>query len=118
LTLILFTLDETAYARELAPLAGFYPVLKLGPPWWFHDSPNGILRYLENVTETSGIYNLAGFNDDTRSFPSIPARHGVWRRVCADWLAGLVLRGQIDLDDAEAMIEDLAYNLVKKAYHL
>jgi glucuronate isomerase len=118
LTLILFTLDETAYARELAPLAGFYPALKLGPPWWFHDSPNGILRYLENVTETGGIYNLAGFNDDTRSFSSIPARHDVWRRVCADWLAGLVLRGRIDLDDAEAMIEDLAYNLVKKAYRL
>jgi glucuronate isomerase len=118
LTLIIFTLDETAYARELAPLAGLYPALKLGPPWWFHDSPNGILRYLENVTETAGIYNLAGFNDDTRSFPSIPVRHDVWRRVCADWLAGLVLKGRIDLDDAEAMSDDLAYNLVKKAYRL
>ncbi len=118
LTLIFFTLDELAYARELAPLSGLYPALKLGPPWWFHDSPNGILRYLENVTETSGIYNLAGFNHDTRSFPSIPARHDVWRRVCADWLAGLVLRGRIDLDDAEAMIEDLAYNLAKTVYRL
>jgi glucuronate isomerase len=118
LGLVLFTLDETAYARELGPLAGLYPALKLGPPWWFHDSPNGIMRYLENVTETAGIYNLAGFNDDTRSFPSILARHDVWRRVCADWLAGLVLRGRIDLDDAEAMVEDLSYNLAKKTYRL
>jgi glucuronate isomerase len=118
LTLILFTLDETTYARELAPLAGHYPALRLGPPWWFHDSPNGMLRYLDQVAENAGIYNLAGFNDDTRAFPSIPARHDVWRRVCANWVAGLVVQGRVDLDDAESMIEDLAYGLARKAYRL
>ena len=118
LALILFTLDETAYSRELAPLAGHYPALRLGPPWWFHDSPNGMLRYLEQVTETAGIYNTVGFNDDTRAFPSIPARHDVWRRVCASWVAGLVVQGRVDLDDGEAMVEDLAYHLAKRAYRL
>ena len=118
LRLILFTLDETTYARELAPLAGHYPALRLGPPWWFHDSPNGMRRYLEAVSETAGIYNLAGFNDDTRAFPSIPARHDVWRRVTADWAAGLVVQGRLDLDDGEAVVEDLAYNLAKRAYRL
>jgi glucuronate isomerase len=118
LTLVLFALDETVYSREMATLAGHFPVLKIGPPWWFHDSPNGIHRFLENVSETAGIYNLAGFNDDTRAFPSIPARHDVWRRVCSDWLAGLVLRGRIDLEDAEAMIVDLSYSLAKTTYKL
>ena len=116
LSLILFTLDESTYARELAPLAGHYPALKLGPPWWFYDSINGMRRYFDLVMETAGIYNTAGFNDDTRAFPSIPARHDVWRRVSADWLAGLVVRSIIDLEDAHAMIADLAYNLAKKAY--
>jgi len=118
LRLILFTLDETAYARELAPLAGHYPALRLGPPWWFHDSLNGMQRYFDQVMETAGLYNTAGFNDDTRSFPSIPARHDLWRRASANWLAGLVVRHIIDLEDGEAMIEDLAYNLTKKAYKL
>lgn len=116
LSLILFTLDESTYARELAPLAGHYPALKLGPPWWFHDSINGMRRYFDLVIETAGIYNTVGFNDDTRAFPSIPARHDVWRRVSANWLAGLVISGIVDLEDAHTMNADLAYNLAKKAY--
>ena len=118
LTLILFTLDEATYARELAPLAGHYPALRLGPPWWFHDSPNGMRRYFDQVIETAGIYNTAGFNDDTRAFCSIPARHDVWRRVSCDWLAGLVVRGQIDDADAADMAHELAYGLAKRAYRL
>lgn len=118
LTLILFTLDETTYARELAPLAGHYPALKLGPPWWFHDSWNGFQRFFDQVMETAGIYNTVGFNDDTRAFPSIPARHDIWRRACAHWLAGLVMRGMIDMADAEEMIFDLAYGLAKHSYKL
>lgn len=118
LTLILFTLDETTYARELAPLAGHYPSLKLGPPWWFHDSINGIRRYFDQVMETAGLHNTAGFNDDTRAFPSIPARHDLWRRVSANWIAGLVVRGIVDVDDAHEMILDVAYRLAKRAYRL
>jgi glucuronate isomerase len=118
LALILFTLDETGYGRELAPLAGHYPALKLGPPWWFFDSLNGMQRYFDQVMETAGLYNTAGFNDDTRSFPSIPARHDLWRRASANWVAGLVVRHLIDLDDAEAMVEDLAVGLAKRAYRL
>jgi glucuronate isomerase len=118
LTLILFTLDETAYSRELAPLAGHYPALKLGPPWWFFDSLNGMRRYFDQVMETAGLSNTAGFNDDTRAFCSIPARHAVWRRASADWLAGLVARQVIDMNDARAMMQDLAVNLAKRAYNL
>lgn len=116
LTFILFTLDESAYARELAPLAGHYPALQLGPPWWFHDSPNGMGRYFDRVMETAGLYNTVGFNDDTRAFPSIPARHDVWRRASANWVAGLVVRGVVDEEDAQEMILDLAYGLAKRAY--
>ncbi len=118
LTLILFTLDETTYARELAPLAGHYPALKLGPPWWFFDSWNGLRRYFDQVIETAGLYNTVGFNDDTRAFPSIPARHELWRRAAADWLAGLHVRGLIDTEDAEAMIYQAAYGLVRRVYKL
>jgi glucuronate isomerase len=118
LTLILFTLDETAYSRELAPLAGHYPAVKLGPPWWFHDSPNGMRRYFDQVMETAGLYNTAGFNDDTRAFCSIPARHDVWRRVSADWVAGLVARHQIDLQDGREMMTELASGLARRAYKL
>ena len=89
-TLILFTLDETNYSRELATLAGHYPCLRLGPPWWFHDSPEGMKRFREQTTETAGFYNTVGFNDDTRAFLSIPARHDVARRVDCGFLAGLV----------------------------
>ncbi|HYK90828.1 MAG TPA: glucuronate isomerase [Acidobacteriota bacterium] len=116
LTLILFTLDESTYSRELAPLAGHYPAVKLGPAWWFHDSINGMRRYRDLVMETAGLYNTVGFNDDTRAFPSIPARHDVSRRVDADWLAGLVVRAIVDRSDAEEMIRDMAYRLAKKAY--
>jgi glucuronate isomerase len=118
LTLILFTLDETTYSRELAPLAGHYPSLKLGPPWWFHDSLQGMLRYRQQVIETAGLYNTVGFNDDTRAFPSIPARHDLWRRVDANWLAGLVVRGIVDMLDAENMIYASAYQLARQAYKL
>jgi glucuronate isomerase len=118
LALILFTLDETTYARELAPLAGVYPAVKLGPPWWFHDSLNGMQRFFEQVLETAGIYNTVGFNDDTRAFLSIPARHDLWRRAACNWLAGLVLRRIVDLDDAAEMAMDLAYRLPKRAYRL
>ncbi len=117
-TLILFTLDESTYSRELAPLAGHYPAIKLGPPWWFHDSINGMKRYFDQVVETAGLHNTVGFNDDTRAFPSIPARHDLWRRVSANWVAGLVVRGIVDEEDAKEMILDLAYRLAKKAYKI
>jgi glucuronate isomerase len=118
LTLILFTLDETSYSRELAPLAGHYPALKLGPPWWFHDSLNGMARYFDQVMETAGIYNTVGFNDDTRAFCSIPARHDVWRRASANWLAGLVARHILDMEEAREMIGELAIGLARRAYKL
>jgi glucuronate isomerase len=118
LTLIVFTLDESTYSRELAPLAGVYPALKLGPPWWFHDSVEGMARYRRSVIETAGLTNTVGFNDDTRAFPSIPARHDVARRVDANWLAGLVVRGLVDLEDARAMAVDCASGLAKRAYKL
>jgi glucuronate isomerase len=116
--MILFCLDETTYARELAPLAGHYPAVKLGPPWWFHDSINGIRRYFDQVMETAGIYNTAGFNDDTRAYPSIPVRHDVWRRASADWVAGLQLSGLIDEEDARMIVRALAYDLAKQSYRL
>jgi glucuronate isomerase len=118
LTLILFTLDETTYTRELAPLAGHYPALRLGPPWWFYDSLNGIARYFDQVIETAGLYNTVGFNDDTRAFPSIPARHDLWRRAAANWVAGLVARGLVDMEDGAAMVRAAAYDLAKAAYRL
>ena len=118
LSIILFTLDETAYARELAPLAGAYPCLKLGPAWWFHDSPEGMRRYREMTTETAGFYNTVGFNDDTRAFCSIPARHDVARRVDCAFLATLVATGRLDEDEAPVVARDLTYNLAKRAYRL
>ena len=117
-TLVIFTLDESTYSRELAPLAGHYPALRLGPPWWFHDSIEGMVRFRSSVTETAGIYNTAGFNDDTRAFCSIPARHDLSRRVDANWLAGLAARHVIDLNDARDMARALAYDLVKDTYKL
>lgn len=118
LKLIVFTLDEASYSRELAPLAGFYPALKLGPAWWFHDSIEGITRFRQRVTETAGIYNTVGFNDDTRAFPSIPARHDMSRRIDSNFLAGLTARHIIDISDAREMSQALAYDLVKQAYNL
>jgi glucuronate isomerase len=118
LTLILFTLDENTYGRELAPLAGHYPSLLLGPPWWFYDSLNGMNRYFDLVMETAGIYNTAGFNDDTRAFASIPVRHDLWRRASANWLAGLTARHIVSEEDAHAMARAMAYDLPKRAYRL
>ena len=114
--LVLFTLDESTYARELAPIAGHYPAVRLGPPWWFHDSIQGMRRFRERVTETAGIYNTAGFNDDTRAFCSIPARHDLARRMDANYLGGLVARHVVDLDDARAMGRALAYELARDTY--
>lgn len=116
LTLILFTLDESTYARELAPLAGHYPALRLGPSWWFHDSINGMVRFRDQVQETAGLWNTVGFNDDTRAFCSIPARHDLNRRVDANWLAGLVARHIVSLDDAHIMARACAYDLARKTY--
>jgi glucuronate isomerase len=118
LRLIVFTLDDTTYARELAPLAGHYPALLLGPPWWFHDSPEGMMRFRRATTETAGFYNTVGFNDDTRAFFSIPARHDVARRVDCAYLAELVADGRLDLDEAHDLAGALAYDLPKAAYRL
>lgn len=118
LTIILFTLDESTYSRELAPLAGHYPALKLGPAWWFYDSPEGMRFYRERVTETAGFYNTVGFNDDTRAFPSIPARHDVARRVDCAFLARLVAEHRLDEDEAHEVAIDLAYRLAKQAYRI
>jgi glucuronate isomerase len=117
-TLILFTLDESTFSRELAPLAGHYPCLRLGPPWWFLDSPEGMLRFRELATETAGFYNTVGFNDDTRAFLSIPARHDVARRIDCNYLARLVAEHRLDEDEAFEVAQDLAVNLVRKAYRL
>jgi glucuronate isomerase len=118
LSVIVFTLDESNYARELAPLAGHYPALKLGPAWWFHDSPEGMRRFREQTTETAGFYNTVGFNDDTRAFLSIPARHDLARRVDCAFLAKLVVEHRMAQDEADELAVDLAYNLAKRAYKL
>ncbi|MEE3361150.1 MAG: glucuronate isomerase [Pseudomonadota bacterium] len=118
LTVILFTLDETTYGRELAPMAGAYPALRLGPPWWFFDSYEGIRKFREATTETCGFYNTAGFNDDTRAFCSIPARHDVARRSDCAYLATLVATGRLREDEAFEVAQDLTYRLAKEAYRL
>jgi len=118
LSIILFTLDESTYSRELAPLAGVYPSLKLGPAWWFHDSPAGMLRFREQTTDTAGFYNTVGFNDDTRAFLSIPARHDVARRVDCAFLAKLVAEHRMSEEEAGEVVVDLAYALPLKAYRL
>jgi glucuronate isomerase len=115
--IVLFTLDESTYSRELAPLAGHYPAVRLGPAWWFHDSIEGMTRYRQLTTETAGIYNTAGFNDDTRAFCSIPARHDLSRRVDANWLGGLVARHLVEMDEAHAMGRALAYELARDTYN-
>jgi glucuronate isomerase len=118
LSLIVFTLDESAYSREIAPLAGHYPAMKIGPAWWFFDSPEGMRFYRERTTETAGFYNTVGFNDDTRAFPSIPARHDVARRVDCAFLAKWVAEHRLDEDEAAELAVDLTYTLAKKAYKL
>ncbi len=117
-TFIVFTLDESTYSRELAPLAGHYPCLRLGPPWWFHDSPEGMMRFREMATETAGFYNTVGFNDDTRAFLSIPARHDVARRVDCAFLGRLVAEHRLDEDEAVEVARELTVGLVRKAYKL
>jgi glucuronate isomerase len=117
-TLILFTLDETTYTRELAPLAGHYPALRLGPAWWFNDSPEGMLRFRQQVTETAGFYNTVGFNDDTRAFLSIPARHDMARRIDCRYLAQLVAEHRLPLAEARVLAADLACHLARDAYRL
>jgi len=118
LSLIVFTLDESVYARELAPLAGHYPCLKLGPAWWFHDSPEGMRRFRLATTETAGFYNTVGFNDDTRAFLSIPARHDMARRIDCGFLAQLVAEHRLQDWEAAELAPDLAYGLAKRAYRL
>lgn len=118
LSLIVFTLDESAYSRELAPLAGHYPALKLGPAWWFHDSPEGMRRFRRHMTETAGFYNTVGFNDDTRAFLSIPARHDVARRIDCGFLAELVVEHRLEDWEAAELAVDLSYKLAKRAYKL
>ena len=118
LKIILFTLDDTRYTRELAPLAGYYPVLKLGPAWWFNDSPEGMMRFRKSVTETAGFYNTVGFNDDTRAFLSIPARHDMARRVDSSFLARLVTEHRLSMGQAEKLAKDLAYYIPKESYNL
>ena len=117
-TLILFTLDESTYSRELAPLAGHYPCLRLGPSWWFNDSPEGMMRFREQTTETAGFYNTVGFNDDTRAFLSIPARHDVARRIDCSFLARLVTEHRLGEEEALEVAHSLTYGLAKKAYRL
>jgi len=114
--MVAFTVDETSFSRELAPLAGVYPALRLGAPWWFLDSPNGLRRFREAVTETAGFYNTAGFVDDTRAFASIPARHDLARRIDAGYLAGLVAEHLLDLDEAIETAVDLAYEIPRDFY--
>jgi glucuronate isomerase len=116
LTVVVYTLDETTYSRELAPLAGHYPALRLGPPWWFFDSPEGIRRFYRHVVETAGFANTVGFNDDARSLLTIPARHDVARRINAGYLAELVAEHRMDEEDAEAIAADLAHHLAARAF--
>ena len=118
LTLVVFTLDESTYSRELAPLAGHSPAMFLGPAWWFNDSPEGMRRFREATTETAGFYNTVGFNDDARAFPSIPARHDVARRVDCAFLARLVAEHRLPLDEAAEVAVDLAYRIPKRRYRL
>jgi len=118
LTIIVYTLDESTYSRELAPLAGHYPALRLGPAWWFYDSPDGMRRFRQLVTETAGFANTVGFNDDARSLLTIPARHDVARRVDAGFLAGLVAEHRLEEDEAMDIAEDLAYNLARHAFRV
>jgi glucuronate isomerase len=114
----MFGLDETNYAREMAPMAGYWPSLMIGPPWWFHDSPQGIRRYLDQVVESAGFYNLAGFNDDTRALLSIPARHDVWRREVCGFLGRWVGENRLSKSTARELARHLSYQAAKDAYRL
>jgi glucuronate isomerase len=115
---VIFTLDETVFSRELAPLAGFYPTVYLGAPWWFLDAPRAMRRFRDAVTETAGFHRTAGFVDDTRGFCSIPARHDTARRVDAAYLAGLVAEHVLSEDDAARVMHDLNDRQPRKAFRL
>jgi glucuronate isomerase len=116
LTIVVFTLDESTSARELAPLAGHYPALRIGAPWWFHDSPEGMRRQRHATIETAGFANHVGFTDDTRAFLSIPARHDVARRIDAGFLASLVAEHRLGLDRAHALARSLTVDLAREVY--
>jgi len=116
--LVLFAVDETVYSREIAPLAGFYPSVYVGAPWWFLDAPDAVLRFRAAVTETAGFYRGSGFIDDTRAFLSIPARHEMARRLDAAFLARLVREGRIDIRSAERIIVDLVDTIPRKVFKL
>ncbi len=118
LTLIVFSLDESSYSREIAPLAGHYPAFRIGAAWWFHDSPEGISRYYKQVVETAGFYNTAGFNDDTRAFLSIPARHDVSRRIQCNYLTQKVCEHLLTMESASNLIRQLVYDIPKGTYQL
>jgi len=118
LRVVVYTLDEYTFSRELAPLAGGYPALFLGAPWWFLDTPDAMRRFREAVTDSAGFYNTAGFVDDTRAFCSIPVRHQVARRVDAAYLARLVADGRLPLDEAADTAAQLAYHLPKHVFRL
>ena len=105
--LVVFTVDETVWSRELAPLAGFYPSVYVGVPWWFLDAPDAIRRFFAAVTETAGFSRTSGFVDDTRAFCSIPARHDMSRRIDAGFLARLVAEHRLDEDEAAETAVDL-----------
>lgn len=116
--LVIFTLDESTYSRELAPIAGAYPAVRLGPPWWFHDSLNGMRRWRDATVETAGFLNTVGFIDDTRAFLSIPVRHDVARRFDAGYLANLVTERGIAESDARYLASQVAYHLSKDFFNL
>ena len=115
---VLFTIDETVFSREIAPLAGFYPSVFAGAPWWFLDAPEAIRRYRGSVTETAGFAKTSGFIDDTRAFCSIPARHDMSRRIDAGYLASLVAEHRLDEDEALATAHDLVATNPERAFKL
>jgi glucuronate isomerase len=116
--LVLFAVDETVYSREIAPLAGFYPSVYIGAPWWFLDAPDAILRWRSAVTETAGFYRSSGFIDDTRAFLSIPARHDTARRLDASFLARLVVEGRVSLATAHRISRDLVGTIPREVFKL
>jgi glucuronate isomerase len=116
--LVLFTIDETTYSREIAPLAGFYPSIYIGAPWWFLDAPDAMARFRAATTETAGFSRSAGFIDDTRAFCSIPARHDAARRTDAAYLARLVAEHRITEDRAHEIIVDLVDAAPRRAFTL
>ena len=116
--LVLFAIDETVYSREVAPLAGFYPSVYIGAPWWFLDAPDAALRFRSAVTETAGFYRSSGFIDDTRAFLSIPARHDMSRRMDASFLARLVAEERVSMPTARRIARDLVDAIPREVFKL